>query len=261
MYFTFQTSTLLPNGSVVLLTLPPEFSLNTSNPVPGVDAPMFSDASASLPLIISVGLTTVTFTNVAAVPQLSTFSITISGVQMPRISPLPNSTNNFSLKVTKNGKPVTSISNFDTLYYSSAFTADSMAALLVVGKPVTGLACLYTFRLEPVHSIPKSGIIQILFPFNATFLSCGVIGAITEFSSCSVGSDNRMITITLTESYYTGVFNITLQEVVNPTTAGSYSFVVNSLYDGVMMDSVTVTTRLYTIADSVGVSIAAVPTS
>ena len=138
---------------------------------------------------------------------------------------------------------------------------DRIAAQLIVGKPVTSLTSLYTLQLEPIHSIPKYGSVQIHFPFNLSFLSCGLVGAVSDFSSCTLASDNRTLTIILAENYYTGVFNITLQDVINPSTAGSFSVGVSTIYDGVIMDSIPLATQLYSIANTITATVAATPTS
>jgi hypothetical protein len=174
MFFQFKTNTLFPSGSTVLLQLPNEFSLNTSSPVPAVECPMFSGISAAVPLSIILTKTTVTFTNLAPVPPLSTFTLTLLGVKMPNITTLPNSTNNFSLTVTKNNKLVTYINYFDTLYYSSSFSVDSMQIQLYIDTPVTSLSSQYIFKLTPYHSVPIYGTLKIVFPFNLSFMSCSL---------------------------------------------------------------------------------------
>jgi hypothetical protein len=67
--------------------------------------------------------------------------------------------------------------------------------------------------------------------------------------------------LTLLENYYTGEFNITLENVVNPSIAQQYTFNVSTFYDNTLMDTATVNATLYTIGNTISVSVIACPNS
>lgn len=130
-----------------------------------------------------------------------------------------------------------------------------------VERPVVDMVSEYVFELTPYHSIPKQGIVKILFPFNLSFMGCGLQGSISNFQSCAVDTDNKTLLLVLGEDYYTGAFNITLEDVVNPSTAQPYAFSVSTFYDNTLMDSSTSSLTLYSVSSSMVLSVVAIPSS
>jgi hypothetical protein len=99
-------------------------------PLPTVSSPSFLSSGSNYPLSISINKNTIVWTNVNCIPALTSFSITIDGIKMPNTTLI--STNNFSIEVIKNNELVSYFQYFDTIYYSSSFSSDTMSANLYI---------------------------------------------------------------------------------------------------------------------------------
>ena len=245
-YFSFKALNSIPDGGTVVLTFPPDYSLQLSFPSPTFSADQFTGYNGN-PLIFTPSANILTISNIAQFPAQSLFTIKVKGLQNP--TPTTATSSPWSIQTSYNGYIINQLNSFDFFQYGNSYNPGTIIFNSVEAFPQNALVLAqYTIEFTPNTAIPALGIISITFPpaqFNNLPQTplCKISGGLQTFSSCVLSGTT--ITIVTDAIYTTGSLIFTIDDIPNPEAGTTDGFEIHTFYDNHFLDTTDTTDDSY----------------
>ena len=218
-------------GGTFTLSFGKEFTLSTSKP----QSTCMTNYLQGTPICnISGNVISITgyFTNI------NIFLIYVIGVKNPLIS---MSSPFISISYSSSGNIIDINQNIAGIIFGNSWITQELKYASIQNMPTNANATAeYGVMITPSEYLAAGGIIQIIFPraqFSKLRISsvCRLVGHVSTLQSCEI--NNNMIEIILDQTPPYKLMYIYVSGLLNFPKGSSDSFIINTIYDGVILQT------------------------
>lgn len=235
--FNFQTKQGIPDGGMIVLEMPSQYTLLASEPKVEILFPDFTN-STSKPLNSYFSSSKVTIENIGAYPPLIDFKVILKGVRNPNTDIVLH---DWKLSILLNNFLVDQQDKFlafslDPTYIPRTITVNRITAF----PDNSDVYADYYFSFTPRSSLGAGADLSIEFPSQYKILPstpiCVVSGALNTFADCV--TDLNAIRIVTDTPFLEGTINVRIDNIRNPVSGLTDTFEIQSRYDSELVDQV-----------------------
>ncbi|CAG9335482.1 unnamed protein product [Blepharisma stoltei] len=215
MSFSIQCSNPVPSGSILIVSLPSDFSITDDFSVDGVYGIAYSLSSS-----VSNNIITITNGFSSYLTALSAIQFEISNIKNPS-SMKATGAINVLLKTNTYGL----ICETSTSYTLQSTSGNIKNVIITPLSYTINANTTYSFAFEPSDPIPQSGAIMVTAPSQISFTNSAIstcyniISGLSPNAQCEVKSSKYLfITNAFSSDYSSGVLSFQLNNAVNPGT-------------------------------------------
>ena len=240
--FTFQTKNDIPDGASLVIDLPTDFTLLASYPAVQVSFPDFVN-SKNAPLSFYYSSAKVVVQNIGSYPKGTDFRVILVGVKNP-VSLSVMST--WSISLLYNSHLIEKFDRFASFSLDQLSSPNTITLNSISSFPDNeNLKADHSFSFTPRTSLKEGAKISIFFPSQYRILPsqpvCIIGGMLNSFESCT--TDLNSINVVLNSPFTSGTINLKVNDITNPVAGETDKFVIETSYDGQIIDIVDTSTK------------------
>lgn len=239
--FTFRTLNPTPDGASIVIDLPIEYTLLASDPAVTVTYPgLPSSTTAKISAFYSSARVTVQ--NIGAMP-VGDFFIYLNGVKNPITT---NVLANWGVSLLYQTYLIETMTGFASFSLDEVVTPNTITLNSISSFPDNqNLLSDLSFSFTPRTPLKEGAKLSIIFPAQYKLLpsrpDCQVSGQLSSFDTCTTNLNT--INVKLNSIFSSGTINLKIKGVKNPVAGETDKFILQTEYDGQIVDQVDTTTK------------------
>lgn len=239
---TFQTRNDIPDDASITIDLPVQYTLLASDPPISIEFPNFSKSTlANLTYYYSSAR--IVIEHIGTYPKLTDFVILIKGVKNPDTSTVLST---WSISLKLNSFLIERRSSFSSFSLDPKVTPSTITLNSISSFPDNQLISGdHAFSFTPRTSLKEGAVITITFPSQYRILpskpECLISGQLNSFDSCTTNLNS--ISVSLNSVFSSGTINLKIKDITNPAEGETDKFIVQTSYDGQIIDIVDISTN------------------